>query len=234
MASLRFLSSLFALIAIVALVADATPALNGSGHLHGAQRHRLLDRAGAGVAAGDAHADLGADLPVGVEPGDPQRAQRADVDPVRLPRRRLRLLRPPPRAAQGARQLAPLLLRCGFRRRRCGRACRHDRLGDAGQRRRQAAARRVGDVERDADDDEADQQADQPHHPAAMALVERLDLRILDVTVAAVSAIRDAGQDTSSAPSGARCRDAAPIARRARRFAARSPDRESTGRCWPR
>jgi hypothetical protein len=31
-ASLRFLSSLFALIAIVALVADATPALNGTGH----------------------------------------------------------------------------------------------------------------------------------------------------------------------------------------------------------
>jgi hypothetical protein len=30
-ASLRFLASLFALIAIVALVADATPALNGSG-----------------------------------------------------------------------------------------------------------------------------------------------------------------------------------------------------------
>lgn len=32
MASLRFLASLFALIAIVALVADATPALNGTGH----------------------------------------------------------------------------------------------------------------------------------------------------------------------------------------------------------
>ena len=31
MASLRFLASLFALIAIVALVADATPALNGTG-----------------------------------------------------------------------------------------------------------------------------------------------------------------------------------------------------------
>jgi hypothetical protein len=30
-ASLRFLASLFALIAIVALVADATPALNGTG-----------------------------------------------------------------------------------------------------------------------------------------------------------------------------------------------------------
>lgn len=32
MASLRFLASFFALIAIVALVADATPALNGTGH----------------------------------------------------------------------------------------------------------------------------------------------------------------------------------------------------------
>ena len=32
MASLRFLASLFALIAVVALVADATPALNGTGH----------------------------------------------------------------------------------------------------------------------------------------------------------------------------------------------------------
>jgi hypothetical protein len=31
MASLRFLASVFALIAIVALVADATPALNGTG-----------------------------------------------------------------------------------------------------------------------------------------------------------------------------------------------------------
>lgn len=31
MASLRFLASFFALIAIVALVADATPALNGTG-----------------------------------------------------------------------------------------------------------------------------------------------------------------------------------------------------------
>lgn len=31
MASLRFLASLFALIAVVALVADATPALNGTG-----------------------------------------------------------------------------------------------------------------------------------------------------------------------------------------------------------
>lgn len=34
MASLRFLASLFALIAIVALVADATPALNGTGEFH--------------------------------------------------------------------------------------------------------------------------------------------------------------------------------------------------------
>lgn len=32
MASLRFLASVFALIAIVALVADMTPALNGTGH----------------------------------------------------------------------------------------------------------------------------------------------------------------------------------------------------------
>lgn len=31
MASLRFLASLFALIAVVALIADATPALNGTG-----------------------------------------------------------------------------------------------------------------------------------------------------------------------------------------------------------
>jgi hypothetical protein len=33
-ASLRFLASLFALIAIVALVADATPAFNGTGQFH--------------------------------------------------------------------------------------------------------------------------------------------------------------------------------------------------------
>ncbi len=32
MASLRFLASFFALIAVIALVADATPALNGTGH----------------------------------------------------------------------------------------------------------------------------------------------------------------------------------------------------------
>ncbi len=32
MASLRFLASVFALIAVVALVADMTPALNGTGH----------------------------------------------------------------------------------------------------------------------------------------------------------------------------------------------------------
>ena len=31
MASLRFLASLFALIAVIALVADLTPALNGTG-----------------------------------------------------------------------------------------------------------------------------------------------------------------------------------------------------------
>lgn len=34
MASLRFLASLFALIAVVALVADATPALNGTDQFH--------------------------------------------------------------------------------------------------------------------------------------------------------------------------------------------------------
>lgn len=39
MASLRFLASLFALIAVVALVADLTPALSGTGHF---QAHSVV------------------------------------------------------------------------------------------------------------------------------------------------------------------------------------------------
>lgn len=40
MASLRFLASVFALIAVIALVADATPALNGTGHF---QAHSVIN-----------------------------------------------------------------------------------------------------------------------------------------------------------------------------------------------
>ena len=122
-ASLRFLASLFALIAIVALVADATPALNGTGAFTAHSVIGYWTELAPASLRRDARQHRGDDVPVGVEPDDPQRAQRADVDAVRLPRRRLRLFRPPPRAAQGARQLAALLLlgrrgRCRRRRRR--------------------------------------------------------------------------------------------------------------------
>ena len=44
MAVLRFLASLFALIAVVALVTDATPALTGTGHFKATSVRRLLAR----------------------------------------------------------------------------------------------------------------------------------------------------------------------------------------------
>ena len=54
MASLRFLASLFALIAIVALVARHDADADRYRHVPGPQRDQLLERAGAGFA--DRHA----------------------------------------------------------------------------------------------------------------------------------------------------------------------------------
>ena len=173
---LRFLTSLFALVAVVALVADATPALYGAKPFAMTTVIGYWQQLAPASLASDAHGGHEATLPWVWDPGDHQHARTADASAVRRACRLLRLPRPAPRGDEGAHQLTwshQAQLRPyfagGFRG---SELARDDEALEARQRRRQPAARREDDVHGDADHDEPDEQPDEAHDPALVADVE--------------------------------------------------------------